>query len=93
MPVKGQLELFEDSFTLRFAPGLGKARVAMGDGETVPFSHIANLNGVTRTRLLAKRTEIEVGTTIGVTWEITGNQRLFTSLQSAYQAWRGKSPK
>jgi hypothetical protein len=91
--LNGQLWLYEDGITVKFGPRIPftTARVPVGEGQNIPFSHITNIGGVTRTRLFGKNAEIEVGTDLGVTWEITGDQRLYTALQSAYQAWKGKN--
>ncbi len=88
--LKGHLELYEDRLNLRLAPGFGKARVSIGTGQTIPFSHITSLNGVQKSNPLWRSVQIEIRTDLGVTWEITGDDRVYTALQSSYQAWRGR---
>jgi hypothetical protein len=91
LPMKGHLELYEDAVVLKFAPGIGTARVGIGQGENIPFTHVTSLNGVNIKSWLVKKVQIELQTSLGVTWEISGDQRMFTALQNAYQAWKSKS--
>lgn len=90
VPLKGHLELYEDGVVLKLAPGIGTARVGIGQGENIPFTHITSLNAVNVKSLLSKKVQIELQTSLGVTWEISGDQRMYTALQSAYQAWKTK---
>ncbi len=88
--MKGDLELYEDCLNLRIAPGFGNARVPLGSGQTIPFSHITSLNGVQKSNPLWKSVQIEIRTDLGVTWEITGDERVYGALQSSIQTWRGR---
>jgi hypothetical protein len=89
--LKGHLELYEDGVVLKFAPGIGTARVGIGQGENVPFTHVTSLNGVNIKSWFMKKIQIELQTSLGVTWEISGDQRMYTALQNVYQAWKSKS--
>ncbi len=91
IPLKGNLELYEDCLNIRIAPGVGSARLPLGTGQTIPFSRITSLNGVQRSNPLRKSMQIEIRTDLGVTWEITGDERVYGALQRSIQTWRARS--
>jgi hypothetical protein len=91
VPLKGPLDLYDDGIVIKFAPGIGSARAGIGQGENIPFTYVTNLNGVNIKTWFAKKVQIELQTTLGVTWEISGDQRMYTALQNAYGGWRSKA--
>ena len=95
--LKGEFELYEDHVVLnishRFAlselvrplpPTFPYAQMR----ESIPFSRVTAISGVTKKGSLARSTKIEIQTDEGVTWDIKGPVRILDLLRNAYQAWK-----